>query len=204
VLASLTDTVSENDTKHITKMLIAAVLNPVGADLFQGFFQFSPALFTKGWQSPKGKAAAEKMAYKSLSWNDYLELPATVVGFAVVKHGALPAKTSQEQEELVWQTAASAWRQYQRTGKLTKDHAYALAPLWLGFAGKEGWAAVAPKLDTSLRGPLAYVLGQRMLRHKKYADARALFQAAARDAPADSPLARLAQAEVRSLDKKTK
>src|SRR4029077_15687753 len=88
--------------------------------------------------------------------------------------------------------------------KLQVPQMIALTLTWKGTTNFLGWGGVAPGLEPSLRGPLAYVLGQRYLtRLKMPAEALPFFETAVRDAPPGSSLQRLAQAEVDRL-KKTK
>ena len=70
-------------------------------------------------------------------------------------------------------------------------------------SGPLGWGAVASALPPEQRGPVAYVLGVRYLQRKdKAADAKAMFQTAIKDSPADSALKKLAQTELDRLNKK--
>ena len=73
---------------------------------------------------------------------------------------------------------------------------------WTGSMDLFGWRALAAGLDKPLRGPIAYVLGFRMLRIKQPADAVRMFETARDDAPPGSALRRLAQAELDRLGAK--
>jgi hypothetical protein len=72
---------------------------------------------------------------------------------------------------------------------------------WKGITNVLGWAGVAPTLPPDLRGALAYVLGHRYLRLGRPEDAAGLFRTAVADAPAGSPLRKLAEAELQRLAK---
>jgi hypothetical protein len=86
--------------------------------------------------------------------------------------------------------------------KLKTAQLISLVLTWKGTTNFLGWSGLAPNLDPSLRGPLAYVLGHRYsLRLKKPAEAITFFQTAVRDAPPNSALGRLAQAEIDRLKK---
>jgi hypothetical protein len=67
---------------------------------------------------------------------------------------------------------------------------------WKGSNNLFGWKGVAPSLDRSLRGPLAYVFGHRFLRLGKKSDARQFFQTAVADAEEGSLLNELATAKL--------
>src|SRR5947207_3077210 len=107
-----------------------------------------------------------------------------------MRENALPANASVEQEELTWQISEKVFDAAVTTGKLGKSEVLALALTWKGVTGNFGWAGVAPKLDPGLRGPLAYVMGHRLLRLKNV-EASAFFHTALKDAPPNSVLERL-------------
>ena len=57
-----------------------------------------------------------------------------------------------------------------------------LALSWKGTTNFLGWGGLAPKLEPSLRGPIALVLGHQYRRLNKPADSLAAFKIAAADA----------------------
>jgi hypothetical protein len=66
-----------------------------------------------------------------------------------------------------------------------------------GQTGALGWDGLKGKLPPNVRGPLACVLGCRYARVlSRPKDAEKLLRTACEDCPADSPLRRLAQAEL--------
>ena len=71
-----------------------------------------------------------------------------------------------------------------------------LALSWKGTTNFLGWGGLAPKLEPSLRGPIALVLGHQYRRLNKPADSLAAFKIAAADAPEGSTLRKLAQAAI--------
>jgi hypothetical protein len=116
--------------------------------------------------------------------------------------GALPGELSVEQD-LLWQTAEVSVRAAM-TGKLSPSGQVQLLLALQGGNGVLGWQGVAGTLDPSVRGPLAYVLGHRYLRvlNRPAKEAVPFFRTARDDAPPDSPLRRLAQAELDRLKTK--
>ena len=74
-----------------------------------------------------------------------------------------------------------------------------LALTWRGTTSLLGWGGVAPSLNPKLRGSLAYVFGRRLLRLKQPTEARELLRQAAAEAPTESSLRRLAEAQLRAL-----
>ena len=200
IVASLAEELKEQDTKVLTKMALAQVVDPGSAFLFQDYFQVPPAMLTKAWQSPRGMAAARKMAYKNITWPEYVRSLPILTGFAFIRQNALPAEASAEQEELAWDAAEKVFDAAVTKGTLSKGDVLPLALTWKGITGSLGWSGVSAKLDPSLRGPLAYVMGQRLLRLNN-PEASSLFRTALADAPANSNLGRLAQTEIDRLKK---
>jgi hypothetical protein len=121
-----------------------------------------------------------------------MEFPITVS--AALRQGALDGPPTPEQDELIWKLAEDAMDAYVR-GDFTEAQAFQALLAWGGTAGELGWASLARSLPPPLRGPAAYVFGLRFRRLGKHAEADRLLRVAAADAPAGSPLARLARAE---------
>jgi hypothetical protein len=156
-------------------------------------------LLREAWRTPRGLEVAQRLAYQDVGLADFLKLPVLVGAYAVVRN-TLPAgqKISAEQDELFWRLVEDGWASV-RAGNLTKGNLVQLTFAWKGNTSSAlGWGALAKALDKqpALRGPLAYVMGHRLLRLGKPREASELFGAALRDAPADSPLRRLAEAEL--------
>ena len=59
-----------------------------------------------------------------------------------------------------------------------------------------GWGGVKGSLQPTLRGPIAYLLGLRLMHLDKKADATDVFRTAIADAPKESALYRLATSEL--------
>jgi hypothetical protein len=149
------------------------------------------------WRSPRGQEATKKIAFQSVSLREYLQLP-LVAGAATLALEAMP-KASPEQERLAWKTAedflAAALQ-----GSVTKAQGFQLAMSWKGTTSIFGWAGVAPSLPPNLRGPTAYIMGQRYLRLGRLKDAAEFFRMAAKDAAAGSELAQLTRLALQRLD----
>ena len=86
------------------------------------------------------------------------------------------------------------YRAYTR-GEFTDAQAYLGLNAWAGATGFTGWGGLSALLQgrPDLRGPLAYLYGERYLRLKRPADARPMFQAALGEARPDTPLYRLSR-----------
>ena len=93
---------------------------------------------------------------------------------------------------MIWEFVQSGHAAFLK-GKLRKEEGLLLAALWK-FRSTLLWPGLQSSLDSSVRGPLAYLLGQLFLRDKRPADATAFFRDALADAAPGSRLHRLARA----------
>ena len=73
-------------------------------------------------------------------------------------------------------------------GKLRFSHFAMGLAAWEGGLGEFGWQGLARDLPPKMRGPLAYLIGLRLVAAGRPADAEPLFIMASEDLPADSPL----------------
>ena len=126
-------------------------------------------------------------------------MPIFLCGAEMLHQGALPGRLSPEHDDLIWQVVQdfhAAWLE----GKIKDGQLLALGSVWKGLnIPGFGWRSVASHLEPSVRGPMEYLAGHRYLRLKKPVEAAGFFRSALADAPADSPLRRLAQVEVDRL-----
>ena len=161
----------------------------------------TPADLRGAMQSPRAHDLARRFAFGQLSFPDWMQGPVLLLLLEKVRAGAFRDALSAEQEEVVWRMGERLLRLY-ASGALSDTQVLQLVYAWsgaFGGTGPLGWGAVAPMLPAEVRGPLAYVLGNRLVQKKMPSDAEALFRTALGDAPADSPLRRLAQAELDRL-----
>jgi hypothetical protein len=102
--------------------------------------------------------------------------------------------------QVVWGTTQTCLDFYYQ-GKVTQGQLFQLALTWRnGATGNLGWGGAAPKLEPTLRGSLAYIFGQLFQRRGRPKDEVLMFfRTALKDAPAASPMQRLAQQEVTRL-----
>jgi hypothetical protein len=118
-----------------------------------------------------------------------------------IHQGALPGPLKPEDEEVIWQAVRDGHDAY-CSGKLSKLHVVLSDRAWKGSAS--WWNLIQQALPTRLRASGAYLLGHRYLHldGKKPKDAVPLFQQAVKEAPPDSPVRRLAQAQLDRLQAK--
>jgi serine/threonine protein kinase len=205
VLASLTNQLTDDQARHFQDRLLSGLPPDYRTVATATGFRLSTPLLRDVWRTPRGLEAARHLAYHDLPFNDHLKLPVLVVSSALMRQDGMPAgEISAEQDELIWRLSEEVWAGL-RTGKLTQGNMVQMALSWKGTTNFLGWGGLSRALEKQpgLRGPLAYVMGQRLLRLGQPPErAIELFRTAQADAPADSALRRLAEAELRRLKAK--
>jgi len=201
MLSSLSDKLSEAEAKDLVTALLAALLDDPAMAQLAGIAQFSPEVLRNAWRSPRGRELARKMAFLQLSPVEHYRNMIRVLIYEKLRQDLADGKPTPEQDEAFWQ-AFIRFGDLFFEWKLTKIQLLPLGLAWKGTAGVLGWGSLAPSVPANARGPLAYVMGLRYLKLNKPADARMLFRTAIADAPAKSPLAQLATAELDKLDGK--
>lgn len=197
LLASLANDLTEADVaffiERTTRKLgiPAAALIRKGGDFDLGWLA---SVMRNSWRNPRGREYARRIAFQDLSYMDYYGIQFALFIAEAFREGALSGPASAEQEALIWEVSESVYRAYTR-GEFNDAQAFLGLTAWLGTTGFTGWGGLSASLQgrPQLRGPLAYLYGQRYLRLKKTAEARMLFQTALKDARPGTALYRLAQ-----------
>ena len=201
VLASLSGELSQSDIDVLMRRLTeSAQPGTMGAMI--GAMRPPPSVYAalRGmWRTPRGRVFARKVAFRQVPFAEFVRVPAQLLVFEVLRLGAFGGKLSGEQDALVWDLAGDAYAATVVEGTVKAPHLLALMTTWKGFTNVLGWASVAPMMKPALRGPVAYVLGHRYLGLKRAQDAAAFFRTAVADAPAGSPVRRLAEEELERL-----
>jgi hypothetical protein len=151
------------------------------------------------WRTERGKEIAWKYAFHDLSYAEYFRLPMFLLFTETLRQKTLSAPATGDQEQLFWDLVVSSFEAYAGRKQGLDDRS--LVALAFTFKGDTTflWKGAAAKLDPSLRGPIAYVMGMRYLKRNKRDEARDFFAAAVKDAKPDSRLHRLAKAELQRL-----
>jgi hypothetical protein len=203
LLASLSGTLSQETIDEITVQAVQVMLDDASARAFKSLLRLTPELYHDLWQSVRGVEAARKLALRSVPWPTYQRLPVTAMGVGVLRQGALTGKPTADQEALIWKLSEDVSDAYFVSGKLGKQQLFSLTAAWSGVTGAFGWGGVQASLPAHLRGPLAYVLGQRYAHKlKNVKEGRAYLQAALDEAMRQPPnplLQRLARSELDRL-----
>jgi hypothetical protein len=205
ILASLSGDLSEADTDRLVGRALSFISgSTIVSTLKLGQFPtpFVASVFRQTWQTPRGREYARKIAFRTLSLTDCfgIQLPLTVA--EAMHQGAVNGQLTAEQDALIWNVCHDLFTGYVN-GKISE---WQLSPglfAWGGMTNYLGWGGLSAAFDAPIRGPLAYVYGLRFLHLEppQPEDAARLFRSAIKDAPADSPLRRLAQAELDRLTK---
>lgn len=154
------------------------------------------------WERPANREIARQIAMRELSLTETIRLTLITATAHGANHIGFGDELTPEEQELLYQTAAQGYTAY-IGGQLGKRHALQFLMTWKGTTSFLGWAGIAPSLKPALRGPLAYFFALRLLRLNQPQDAMTLFRTAAKDAPADSLLSRLAQKRLARANKPT-
>ena len=206
LVASLTDQLSDEDALQFQERLLVDFPPDYRTAINTLRFRLSAAVVRGMFRTPRGREAAERMAFQDGSLADYLSLPVLAAASSLLRKEGFVAGTviTPEHDELLWNLCEEIWQSI-RAGKLEHGHLLQMGLTWKGTTNFLGWGGLSPSLakQPSLRGPLAYVMGQRLLRlGQAPAQAVPLFRTALGDAPEGSPLRRLAEAELQRLQAK--
>jgi len=206
MVASLADELSQSQTEKLANRLFSAAGSRTMMSVAQnplGEFLLSTEVMTSvlrgSFRSPRGRQYAEQIAFREIPFAQCARRPVLLILAEALRQGAMPQEMTEQQEAVLWQLVEEAYAAVVETGRVGKPEFFQLALTWKGMMNFLGWAGVAPRLDPSVRAQVAYVFGHRYLTLKRPADAIVLFRTARHDAPPDSPLSKLAQAELDRL-----
>jgi tetratricopeptide (TPR) repeat protein len=204
MITSLLGELSESDADAVIRRVAELATDDSPLVLMQrsiGDSTLAPALTPAvrgAFRSRRGRELVRKFALgEDVAMGTFIQ----VIAYQGFRQGALTGDVDAQQDDVVWEAAQHTCAAVM-DGELGNIQVIQLALSWKGTSGLMGWAGVAPTLKPELRGPLAYVLGHRLLRLNQPQDAAMLFRMAAADAPEDSPLKKLAQTELDRLTAK--
>jgi tetratricopeptide (TPR) repeat protein len=201
ILASLTGELTDAEATTLAALILARHQADSPLRALSDVFHFPPTVLRAAWQSPRGRELARTIAFQSVPLGEMALATGGLVFTEMARQGAFIGATSPEQDALLWKLCEDGHTAFVNR-RLSLPQLIQIGLSWKGTTNFLGWAGVAPGLDPALRGPLAYLLGHRYLRLSRPADAATFFRTALADAPPDSPLRRLAQAELERLKAK--
>ena len=199
LLVALTGDLSDADAKILlTKLIYWLMDDELVAKLINNL-NFSPSVLREMWRTPQGHKLARQIAFRDLPFPDYAHRPFFLWAVETMHTDAMPGNLSADQRTLLEELVRQLWSAAVAR-RITRLQGFGLLAAWKGEAGQFGWSGATAGMDPALRGPLAYLGGKR-LSHlgRPKESALALFRTALNDAPPDSRLRRLAQAELDRL-----
>ncbi len=190
ILASLTRQFTTSDVDA----LIARVIRGASVTMNPSVIKGTMRIFLADLTTQRMASIVCQVAFRGQSIDQLLRGVLAAVATELTDQVLVGPPLSPEQEQLCVTLVDEGYRVY-FDGQISKGQLMQLMFTWRGLTDRLGWAGLAGTLEPSLRGPLAYIFGHRFLKLGKPMEAARLFRTAAADAPADSLLKRLAEAE---------
>jgi len=206
IMASLVDKMTNAKTEHLLSGLtsFAGKDNPVFNKLMR------PSVLRGAWRTARAREVARHVAVRDVTFTDVARWPLFIGWIRFVHEVCFNAAEplSPDQDELLWRMSEEIYVAY-REGTLTDRYFLPFGAIVAGNpnAPGMGWREVAVLLEKQprLRGPLAYIFGQRYVKKGDTKTALMFYKAAASDAdrePAYPLLQRLAKPEIDALTPK--
>ena len=142
--------------------------------------QVPPSVLREMWLTPRGRDYAARIASRDLSYREHATVPILLFAEGYFAQSAFAAPPTPDQEEVVWKLVNDAYQAY-LDGKLKEEQLVPMATAWKLSRTLPLfliWGGEMDKLDPAIRGPLAYLYAQRLLRGGRDRDAAELFRKA--------------------------
>ena len=150
--------------------------------------------YRKMWLTPRGRDWGRRIAFRDLSFADYVQVPVLLTMHQGLHDLTFAAEPTAEQDELLWTFCRDLHSAYSR-GEVGMAEILQLVLTWKGTTNALGWAGVAPKLAKPLRAQAAYFAGVRYQRLKRLQESEHFWKSGLVDAEHGSDIARLLQGE---------
>ena len=205
VLGSLCGEITQEDLQPFVVRAVESNQNFIGAvprEMYEPFVRPILSALCTMWRTPRGHEFARTVAYQDVPLANYTKRPMTLLLVEIVRREAVSGTFTAEEEALVWKAAedtvdsVALGRFPMGTRQLIQ-----LALAWNGGTGLLGWGGFRASIEEKLRGPGDYFIGRRYLQLGKTSEAAYVFNQGLAQAPPDSPVRRLLQAEVDKLAK---
>jgi tetratricopeptide (TPR) repeat protein/predicted Ser/Thr protein kinase len=200
IAASMLDELTDAEAEQLLAGLIAFAGrdNPVLNRLMR------PSMLRATWKTPRAKAVARQLAYRTVPFADAVRFPLYLGWIAFLTEVCFSEPLSAEQDDLLWQVAAEIYAAY-TDGTINERYFLPFGAIVQGNPNVPGmgWKEVATTLAKRprLRGPLAYVFGARYVKKGDAANAAMFYKSALEDAAQDPRLNKLAQSELDRLNR---
>ena len=201
---SLSGDLTDEEALELFGMAVAAAGDdPLFTNIPQ-LLNMSPTVVRGMFRSPRGKELARQMVFLDMAPADYFVTPLRCLGYEKFRQDLFAGKPTPEQDEVTWQCVVGVSDAF-LGGRFEKGVLLQAGVAWAagtGGTGTFGWAGLAKVLPADLRPGVAYLMGLRYVRKNRPGDAKGMLATAEREAPADSPLKKLAREELDKLEKK--
>jgi hypothetical protein len=182
-------------------VILRELLRLYGEDSVLGkavtMLKFQPPMLRDACNSPRGRQIVRQSVFGELSYRDYQYQQLFLLALPVLRHGAMPSMTAEEEDLLL--RSSKVLFELHHGGKLSIVPLLLLGPIWKGSPPYVGWDLTFRGLPKEVRGPAAYLLGCRFEKLGEQATARSLFERSAKLAARGSLLAKLTQGRLDRL-----
>jgi tetratricopeptide (TPR) repeat protein len=204
LLASLTNDLSDADAKALFMELdpyLDAHSPPEGQRNF--LLQFLPTHILRAlWRTPRGHELARRIVYHDLPLNDGMRDVVAHIAVEIARQGAFGGVLTHEQDEVLWEMARACYQTYfgGKSRDLFKDaQVAAMFNIWQDHLALLTWTGLERQLKPELRAGLGYLFGHQRLAMNRPKEAAVFFRSVMASAKPDSPVYRLARADLDSL-----
>jgi serine/threonine protein kinase/tetratricopeptide (TPR) repeat protein len=199
MVGSLTNEFSDAEGDALFVRLTSAVAGDSPIAAFKGLYRPPASTYREMWRSPRGHELARKMAFRELTFAEFVRVPLVLYAYETIRRGMSPDALPEEQDALVWKLSEDSFNAL-IAGTFTKQHVMKFGLAWSGVSGPLGWKGLESSLDASLRGRIAFVMGRRYASNLKQPEVAAeIFRTARDQAGSDTQLRRLAEAELNRM-----
>jgi len=184
------------------QMLLKVYYDSMSSDVMTTVFKVTPETLIPLWHEPCGINVAKDLALRRVPLNEVAAGPICLLVYDIVRRSSGRPLTDTE-DKVLWD-AAHAWFEGFRQGKISMTQLLQVGTTYSGMTDNLGWGGLAGKLSPEVRGPLAYFFGLYYQTGGKLDETLMFLQTAQKDAPAGSPLRKLAEDELKRLGAKEK
>ncbi len=204
IMASLADQVTDDEIDRVINWLLSVA--PKGSKLYFGLavarLPRSPIksrmkpLALHMWQSESGRELARRVAFRNLSYREYLYEPIYLAGWELIQQRILGTQASTQQHQLCLELMRNAHAAMANEKQL-RGHIQAIGEMVLLTPSRATWDLIRPELSEhrEIQATLAYLCGKRCQFLNNSDDAQAFFAIALESAPSQSLVAELTRAE---------
>ncbi len=201
MLGSLTDTIDDAEAEK----LLQALLRFSGREFPVFIRLLRPGVVKVTWRNPRARDVARRLAFRDLPFQDAVLAPVHAGWVEFIHQVCLPeGPMSREAEDVVWNLGRDIQEAY-RKGVIDERYLLPFGAIVQGNPNTPGmgWREVAKILEPhpALRGPVAWVFGERYAKKGDLANARLFYKSALADAAREPSLETLKPLAQAGLDR---